>query len=165
MRLGSVANWVGIFRSYAQTRPAATVTWVKSPLELDPATQTRSRRSTEWRDFFYSQISIKDTPMRKSLFSIVAASVVLAGAGLASAQTTTSTTTTWTNDQGTTIRKDSTTQKYSSFSDPALKPDVGMALPGTVTLYPLPDTVKVPSPDTYSYAIVNDQPVVVERTT
>jgi hypothetical protein len=28
----------------------------------------------------------------------------------------------------------------------------------------LPDTLKVPSADRYSYGIVNDRPVVVERT-
>jgi hypothetical protein len=103
--------------------------------------------------------------MRRSLFSAVAASVLLAGVGLASAQTTTNTTTTWTTDQGATIRDYSTTHKYSSFSDPALKPTVGMELPGTVTMYPLPETMNVPSSDTYSYSIINDRPVVVERTT
>jgi hypothetical protein len=103
--------------------------------------------------------------MKRSLFSIVTASVLLAGAGLASAQTTTSTTTTWTNDQGTTIREYSTSKHYDSFSDPNLKPNVGMALPPTVTMYPLPDTIKVPSANTYSYSIINDHPVVVETTT
>jgi hypothetical protein len=103
--------------------------------------------------------------MRKSLFSIVTASALLAGAGLASAQTTTSTTSTWTNDQGSAITSYSTTQKYPSFSDPALKPTVGMALPETVTVYPLPPTVVAPSPGSYSYSIINNQPVVVETTT
>jgi Protein of unknown function (DUF1236) len=103
--------------------------------------------------------------MRRSLFSIVTGSVFLATASLASAQTTTSTTTTWTNDQGTAITEYSTSHKYSSFNDPALKPDVGMALPGTVTLYSLPDTIKVQDPDQYSYTIINDHPVLVERTT
>jgi hypothetical protein len=103
--------------------------------------------------------------MKKSLLSIAAASLLLAGVGLASAQTTTNTTTSWTSDQGAAITKYSTTEKYTSFRDPSLKPSVGMALPGTVTLYPLPQTVQVPSADTYSYGIVNDHPVVVERTT
>jgi Protein of unknown function (DUF1236) len=103
--------------------------------------------------------------MRKALFSIVTASVLLAGVGLASAQTTTSTTTTWTNDQGTTIREYSTTKNYKSYSDPNLKPDVGMALPGTITVYPLPETMKVPDADHYSYGIINGHPVVIERTT
>jgi hypothetical protein len=104
--------------------------------------------------------------MRRSLFSIVTASVLLAGAGLASAQTSTTTTTsTWTNDQGAAITSYSTSQKYNSFNDPSFKANIGVELPGTVTLYPLPDTVKVPDADHYSYSIINDHPVVVERTT
>jgi len=102
--------------------------------------------------------------MRKTLFSIITASVILVGTGLASAQTTT-TTTTWTNDQGKEITTYSTTQKYTSYSDPALKPTIGMALPGAVTIYPLPGSMKVETPDRYSYGIVNDHPVIVERTT
>jgi hypothetical protein len=104
--------------------------------------------------------------MRKSLFSIVTASALLAGVGLASAQTTTTTTSSsWNSDQGSMIRQYSTTQKYTSFSDPSLSPSVGMELPGTVTLHPLPETMKVPDADHYSYGIINDRPVVVERTT
>ncbi len=105
--------------------------------------------------------------MRKSLLSIVTASVLLAGAGLASAQTTTTTTTTstWTNEQGTTFKDYSTTKQYSSFNDPGLKPSVGVELPSTVTVYPLPETMKVPEPERYSYGMVNDRPVVVERST
>ncbi len=102
--------------------------------------------------------------MRKSILSAVAVSMLMASAGVAVAQSST-TTTTWTTDQGSAIRAYSTTQKYTSFTDPALKPMVGAALPGTVTLYPLPDSMKVPQADTYSYSIVNDRPVVVERTT
>jgi hypothetical protein len=100
--------------------------------------------------------------MRKSLFSIVTASVLVSGAGLAGAQTTTTTTTTWTPDQGTAITRYSTTQHYQSFTEPGVA--VGTVLPQTVTVYPLPPTVQVPSPNTYSYTIVNNQPVVVDRT-
>jgi hypothetical protein len=109
----------------------------------------------------------EETSMRKSLFSIVTASVFLAGVGLASAQnsTTTSTSTTWTNDQGSAFRQYSTTQHYNSVTDPSLKPNVGMELPSAVTLYPLPGTVTVPNADQYSYTIINGQPIVVERTT
>jgi hypothetical protein len=103
--------------------------------------------------------------MRKSLFSIVTASVILSGAGLASAQTSTTTTSTWTPAQGTAITQYSTTQKYQSYSDPALAPTVGTVLPQAVTVYPLPPTVEVPSASTYSYSIVNNQPVVVDTTT
>jgi len=102
--------------------------------------------------------------MRKSLFSIVTASVVLAGAGAATAQTTTSTTT-WTNDQGSTISAYSTSKHYNSFTDPALTPTIGTPLPPTVTMYPLPDTINVPQASTYSYSIINNHPVAVETTT
>jgi hypothetical protein len=94
----------------------------------------------------------KENSMRRSLFSIITASVFLAGVGLASAETTTTNTTTWTTDQGQAIREYSTTKHYSSFSDPALKPNVGMELPGTVTLYPLPETMKVRRPTTTATA-------------
>lgn len=102
--------------------------------------------------------------MNRTFLSMAAASMLLTGIGLASAQTTT-TTTTWTNEHGTTIRRDSTTNKYTSFKDPALKPTVGVVLPGAVTLYALPGTITIPSRENYSYAIVNDRPVVVERST
>jgi hypothetical protein len=101
--------------------------------------------------------------MRKSLFSVVTASVLVAGAGLAAAQTTTTTTTTWTPEEGSAITQYSTTQGYQSYTQPDVT--VGTVLPQTVTVYPLPPTVAVPSPNTYSYTIVNNQPVVVDRTT
>jgi len=103
--------------------------------------------------------------MRKSLLSIVTAAALLTGAGLAVAQTTTTTTSSWTNDQGSAITKYSTTQHYQSFTDPSLNVTVGTPLPSTVTIYPLPPTVEVPQASTYSYSIVNNHPVVVDRTT
>ena len=103
--------------------------------------------------------------MRKSLLSIVTAAALLSGAGAAMAQTTTTTTTTWTNDQGAAITQYSTTQHYQSFTDPNLNVTVGTPLPSTVTIYPLPPTVVVPQADTYSYSIVNNHPIVIERTT
>jgi hypothetical protein len=102
--------------------------------------------------------------MRKSLLSFATASMFLAGVGIAAAQSTT-TTTTWSNDDGTAIRQYSTTQHYDSINDPKLNPTVGMELPGTVTVYPLPQSVTVPDPNEYSYTIINNHPVVVERTT
>ena len=101
--------------------------------------------------------------MRRSLFTAIAASMLLAGAGGAFAQTSTTTTTTWTPDEGTAITQYSTTQKYESFSDPTMAPAVGMVVPNTVTGYPLPSTVMVESPDRYSYVIINKQPVVIDR--
>jgi hypothetical protein len=101
--------------------------------------------------------------MRKSLFSIVTASVLVSGVGLAGAQTSTTTTTTWTPEEGTAITQYSTTQGYQSYSQPGVT--VGTVLPQSVTVYPLPPSVTVQSPETYSYSIINNQPVVVDRTT
>jgi hypothetical protein len=151
------------FRGYLREREATKVPMIISHLGLI-ANQHPTCRSPIGGCLFLTHILHEETPMRRSLFTIVTASVLLAGSGLAAAQTTT-TTTTWTTDHGTAIREYSTTQKYTSFSDPALKPNVGLVLPGTVTLYPLPETMKVPLADTYSYSIINDRPVVVERTT
>ena len=103
--------------------------------------------------------------MSRTLLSIFSVAVLLGSASFAVAQTVTTTTTTWTNDQGKMITEYSTSKKYSSFIDPALKPRIGMELPITVTVYPLPETVTVTTPDRYSYGIVNNQPIVVERTT
>jgi hypothetical protein len=103
--------------------------------------------------------------MKNPLFSIAAAAALLMSAGLAVAQTTTTTTSQWTNDQGKTFTEYSTSKKYNSFSDPTLKPAVGMVLPGTVTVYTLPETMHITTPDNYRYGIVNDRPVVIETTT
>jgi hypothetical protein len=103
--------------------------------------------------------------MRRALFSIATASVLLAGIGLASAQSSSTTTTTWTNDEGSAMRSYSTTQHYNSLNDPSMNVVVGTPLPDSVTIYPLPQTAQVPDADMYSYTIINNQPVVVERTT
>ncbi len=101
--------------------------------------------------------------MRRSLFSIVTGTVLLAGASVASADTTTTTTTTWNADQGTAIREYSTTKHYNSWNEPSFKPSVGVVVPQSATIYPLPETMKVPQQDNYSYSIINNQPVVIER--
>jgi hypothetical protein len=111
--------------------------------------------------------------MKSSLLSMLAAATLLAGGAPAMAQAppatanapATTTVTTWTNEHGATIREYTTTQKYPSINDPSFKAARGMALPQNYTLYPLPPTLTVPDPDAYSYSIVNDRPVVVERTT
>jgi hypothetical protein len=113
----------------------------------------------------HSQKWIGDQLMKKFMLTVVASAALLSGAGMAAAQTTTTTTTTWTNEQGNMIREYSTVKKYSSVNDPSLNISVGATLPSNVTVYPLPETVKVKDPDRYSYVIVNDEPVVVERTT
>jgi hypothetical protein len=102
--------------------------------------------------------------MRKTLFSIAAASVLIAGAAMAADMTTT-TSSTWSNDEGTTLEHYSTTKHYNSYNKPGMDVTVGSSLPSAVTVYPLPDTMKVPSAERYSYGIINDHPVVVERST
>lgn len=101
--------------------------------------------------------------MRKVLLSMATASALLASAS-AFAETTT-TTTTWTDVDGTVIKEYSTTQKYEPVAVPNFNAEVGVVLPSDVKVYSLPQTVKVSDPDRYSYTIINDQPVVVERST
>lgn len=103
--------------------------------------------------------------MRRPLLSIITASMLLAGAGVASAQTSSTTTTTWSNEEGSGLREYSTTRHFKSYDDPAWHATVGTELPSSAMIYPLPDTMHVPSAERYSYGIVNNSPVVVERTT
>jgi Protein of unknown function (DUF1236) len=133
------------------------------PVGIDPATRTQACRSPECWHLFNPVSARGDLHEEVTVFDRHRVSVLLTGVGLAAAQTTTTTTTQWTPDQGTAITTYSTTQKYTSFSDPNLTPTVGMVLPGTVTVYPLPSTVVVQSPDRYSYGIINDHTVVVDR--
>ncbi len=98
--------------------------------------------------------------MRKVLLSMATASALLVSA---SAFAETTTTTTWTAADGTVIKEYSTTQKYEPVAVPDFNAEVGVVLPQNVKVYSLPNTVKVQDPDRYSYTIINDQPVVVER--
>ena len=102
--------------------------------------------------------------MTKSLLSIAAASMFLVSTGLVFAQgeSPSGATPNWNPNQGAMMMQYSTTQKYTSFKDPAFKPMVGMELPASVTLYELPDTMKSPTSSRFRYGMVNDHPVVVE---
>jgi len=103
--------------------------------------------------------------MTKTSLSIVAGCTLWAMIGFAAAQTTTTTPPDWTPEQGIAIRTYSETQKNPPFVDPNLKLSLGMELPNNVTLYPLPETLKVPSSELYTFGIVNDHVVVVDRAT
>jgi hypothetical protein len=103
--------------------------------------------------------------MRRTPLFIAAASMLMVGAGLAFGQTSTTTTTTWSDADGNILRQESTTHNYNGYVDPSLHAEVGVEVPHTVTLYPLPPAVAVPGAGTYSYGIINNNPVVVERTT
>jgi hypothetical protein len=104
--------------------------------------------------------------MRRTLFSVAAASVLMAGVGLAYGQMTTTTTTqTWSSDAGPALRSYSTTEHWRSYDEPTFHATIGMEVPNSVELHPLPGTVDVPDRDHYSYSIINNEPVVVERST
>ena len=105
--------------------------------------------------------------MRKTLFSLAAATLLVAGAGVACADSTTTTTTTrsWSPDMGPALSQYSETHHWSSIDEPSLHPSIGMQVPPSVTLHPLPETMNVPDSSQYSYSIINNQPVVVKRST
>lgn len=99
--------------------------------------------------------------MNRVFLSLIAGSLLWAG--LAVAQTATEPG--WTPEQGLAIKAYAESQKDPPFVDPNLKLTVGMELPNNVTLYPLPETMKIPSGELYTYGIVNGHPLVVNRTT
>lgn len=103
--------------------------------------------------------------MRKSLISLAAASMLLAGAGIACAQSEAPSAPTWQTNQGQIMEQYSTTMHYDSYMDSNLNPQVGIVLPDNVTVYPLPGTLNVPSSTEYRYSIINNHPVVIETTT
>jgi hypothetical protein len=105
--------------------------------------------------------------MIKSSIAIAAATAVMLSAGASLAQepgATTTTTTTWSDTDGTQLSQTWTTNHYAPVAVQTA-PTVGMVLPSTVTYYPLPETINVPDRGNYSYSVINNQPVVVERTT
>ncbi len=103
--------------------------------------------------------------MGKVLLPIVAGSVLWAGAGLALAQTAALPPPAWPPEHGVAIRTYAESQKEPPFVDPNLKLSLGMELPNNVTLFPLPETMKIPSAELYTYGIVNNRAVVVDRMT
>lgn len=100
----------------------------------------------------------------KSLLTKVAASVLVSFSAAAVDKTTTKTTT-WIDEYGRVLHEHSKTKRVESFKDPKFDVRVGVAVPAAVTLHPLPETITVEDPDRYSYVIINDDSVVVEKTT
>jgi hypothetical protein len=100
------------------------------------------------------------------LLSAAAAAMLFAGVGVASAQSEGSASVpAWTAEQGQTLTANYEQMHYESLNDPALHPEVGTVLPDTVHVYPLPDGMTGVAYKSYSYAMVNDHPVVVVTTT
>ena len=99
--------------------------------------------------------------MKRSL--LCAAAVLLSAGGALAADVSTTTTTTWTNEEGAMVREHSVTKHYKAVEDPSIDVKEGVELPAKVEVYALPETIKVPDRERYSYVIVNDHPVVVEK--
>ena len=100
--------------------------------------------------------------MKKSLLC-AAAGILFSAAGALAAEVSTTTTTTWTNEDGAMVREQSVTKHYKPVTDPSIEVREGVELPSKVEVYDLPETMKVPKRDEYSYVIVNDHPVVIEK--
>lgn len=102
--------------------------------------------------------------MKATLLSTVAAILLLANVG-AFAQSSTAAIPEWTKEQGVAIRTYSVSQKDVPFFDPNLKLQEGVELPQNATLHLIPETLKIGTPETHAYSIVNDRAVLVDRTT
>jgi len=103
--------------------------------------------------------------MRKALLPLAVGIALLAEIGMAAAQPVAATPPAWTDEQGVAIRTYAESQKNPPYYDPNIKLSVGMELPNNVTLYPVPETLKVPSSELYTYGVINDRTVVVDRGT
>lgn len=102
--------------------------------------------------------------MRLLLLSAVASALILASVGAASAQSSTAAVPEWTKEQGLALRAHADTQKDAPFIDPNLKLQEGVELPQNATLHLIPESLKIGTPETHAFAIVNDRAVLVDRT-
>lgn len=102
--------------------------------------------------------------MRNTLLAGIAAATLMATAAVAQS-TTTTTTTTWSPDEGQTLTQSWTTGGYAAPATTVAVPATGAVLPQTITAYPLPQTVTVPDRENYQYTVIDNRPVVIERTT
>lgn len=102
--------------------------------------------------------------MKAAILSTVAAVALLAGVG-ALAQSNTAAIPALTKDQGLAIRAYSESQRDVPFFDPNIRLEEGVELPQNATLHLIPDTIKIGTPETHAYAIVNDRAVLVDRAT
>lgn len=103
--------------------------------------------------------------MKRSVLPALAAALLISGAAFAQSATTTTTTSTWSDEYGNIIRQESVTKKFEPVIDSKIDVRVGAALPQTITVHPLPNTVRVERPEQYAYVIINDDPVIVDKTT
>lgn len=73
----------------------------------------------------------------------------------------------FTPEHGAMIRQHATGQRYQSFQDQGFHAQVGVTLPGSAQLHPLPDglVTQMPSARSHQYSIVNDRYVIVDPAT
>ncbi|MBR2119618.1 MAG: DUF1236 domain-containing protein [Afipia sp.] len=71
------------------------------------------------------------------------------------------------SEHGSMIRQHATSQRYQSHQEPGFHAQVGVALPGSAQLHPLPDglVTQMPSARNHQYSIVNDRYVIVDPAT
>jgi hypothetical protein len=80
--------------------------------------------------------------VKHSLLPIAAAIVLSASVGVASAQENPAKQS-WTTTQGETLTTTYRMMHYAPYNDPAMHPQTGMVLPGTVHVYLLPESMNV----------------------
>ena len=86
-------------------------------------------------------------------------------AALAQTSTTTTTTQSWTPNDGAMLTQSWTANKYTTTTVQNFQPAPGAEVPATVAAYPLPESITVPDPQRYSYTVIDNRPVVFEKTT
>jgi hypothetical protein len=119
----------------------------------------------------------QETQMRRAFFVASAAAVLLASFGIAS-QLSTIVTPAYGEDahhgefrfspeHGHVIRQHAEHEHYRSHDDHHVHADVGLTLPGSVELHPLPHALmtQIPSAHEYRYGIVNGRHVIVHHST
>jgi hypothetical protein len=99
--------------------------------------------------------------MMKSLMKGALAAAVLAGtAGIAAAQT--AVVIELSPDQRTSVYRSITRERIAVAPPAEFRARVGVEVPESVELYPLPETVEVPTIRRYRYTVIDDQVVLVD---
>jgi hypothetical protein len=98
--------------------------------------------------------------MMKSLLKGALAAAILAGtAGLAAAQTAVID---LSPDQRTTVYRSISRERIQVAPPADFRARVGVEVPDTVELYPLPETIEVPAIRRYRYTVIDNQVVLVD---
>jgi hypothetical protein len=105
----------------------------------------------------------KGEPMMKSFVKGALAAALLAGtAGIVAAQTAVID---LTPDQRTTVFRSMTRERITVAPPADFRARVGVEVPSSVELRPVPDTVEVPAIRRYRYTVIEDQVVLVDPST